>query len=141
MHQNKRIFINVVCILALSLIPACAAVGSTPTPSATIFSIPDIQENYSSFEGQLITVRGYGVIMMTVPLCPGYIGMDTRLSFIGESDNTIYAVVTTSSQGMDRSDSLREFQAYVRVFSGEIGCQNSLRTETFPFLEIIGIEE
>jgi hypothetical protein len=141
MNQIGRICLNVVCLLALILLPACIPDGfSSSTSSAVTVSIADIQANYSSYESQLVSVRGYGVIMMTVPLCPGYVGMDTRLSFVGEEDNQITTVVTASDPGAERSDSLREFQGYVSVFNGEIGCPGSLRTETFPYLEIVAIK-
>jgi hypothetical protein len=78
--------------------------------------------------------------MMTVPLCPEYTGMDTRLSFVDEANNSIYAVVTASAPGAERSENLREFQGYVRVFNGEIGCPGSLQTATFPYLEIVAIK-
>lgn len=79
--------------------------------------------------------------MLTAPLCPGYVGMDTRLSFIGEADSSMRAMVTASAQWTERSDNLRGFQGYVRLFNGEIGCPGSLQTLTFPYLEIVGVEQ
>jgi hypothetical protein len=78
--------------------------------------------------------------MMTAPLCPGYVGMDTRLSFVDESNENIVAVVTATAPGAERGDALREFQGYVRVFNGEIGCPGSLRTEIIPYFEIVAIK-
>jgi hypothetical protein len=103
-------------------------------------SVTDIQENYATYDNQLVSVKGYGVIMMTAPLCPGYTGMDTRLNFVDEADNSIYAVVMASAPGAERSENLREFQGYVRLFNGEIGCPGSLQTATFPYLEIVAIK-
>ena len=141
MKHVRLICLNAVCALALLLLPACALEeAASPTPSGVYLSVADIQENYTSYEGQLVSVRGYGVIMMTAPLCPGYAGMDTRMSFVDEANSTIPAVVTASAAGAERSDSLREFQGYVRVFSGEIGCPASLQTATFPYFEIVAIK-
>ena len=69
-----------------------------------------------------MSVRGYGVIMMTVPLCPGYTGMDKRTNFVDEANNPITADVTAQAAGAELSDNLREFQGYVRLFSGKTGC-------------------
>jgi hypothetical protein len=139
MVRSGRIFLNAICLLALYLLPACAMVGSSPTPSTTPVSIADIQKNYRSFEGQLISVRGYGFVMMTAPLCPGHVGMDTRLSFLSEADSSIYARLIAFAKDAERSDTLRDFQVYVRVFNGEIGCPGNMQTLIFPYLEIVGV--
>ena len=85
-------------------------------------------------------MRGHGAVMETLPLCPGYQGMDTRMSFIDEQNDTIYAVDATTTSGMESTDEVRVFEAYVRVFSGEIGCPGSLQVQTFPYLEIISVK-
>jgi hypothetical protein len=145
LNKTGSILLNAFYLLALVFLTACTANTASPTPTQTpttvTITVAELQENYSSYEGQLVRVRGYGVIMMSAPLCPGYVGMDTRLSFLGEGDNSIHAIVTASALGAERSENLREFQAYVRTFNGEIGCPGSLQTVTFPFLEIVGVEE
>ena len=126
---------------SLLLIPACTQINpATPTQSMPSISVVEIQENYQSYDGQLVRVRGYGVIMMTAPLCPGYVGMDTRLSFMGEAASSIYAVLTETAQGAERSESLREFQGYVRVYKGEIGCPGSVQNAAFPYFEVVSIK-
>jgi hypothetical protein len=141
MNQFQRTCLKAVCLLALVLLPACALEQvASPTPAGVFLSIADIQENYASYEGQLVSVRGYGVIMMTVPLCPGYTGMDKRTVFLGEQDQSITAVLTDSASGAERTGSLREFQGYVRVFNGEIGCPGGLQTANFPYFEIVAIK-
>ena len=87
-----------------------------------------------------MSVRGYGAIAMSLPLCPGYTGMDKRTNFVDEANNTITADVTAQAAGAELSDNLREFQGYVRLFSGEIGCQGGLQTATFPYFEIVAIK-
>jgi len=87
-----------------------------------------------------VSVRGYGFVAMSLPLCPGYTGMDKRTSFVDEANNIIPAVVTASAAGAERSDNLREFQGYVRVFSGDIGCPGGLQTVTFPYFEIVALK-
>ena len=142
MNLPQRFIFNLCCLLALILISACTLNGhsTTSTPSAVTVSIADIQGNYTSYEGQLVIVKGYGVIMMTLPLCSGYIGMDTRLDFLDEANSTITAVVKDTVPGAERSETLREFQGYVRVFNREIGCPGSLHTEIFPYFEIKAIK-
>jgi hypothetical protein len=141
MSPFQRTCLKAICLLAFLLLPACALEqAASPTPAGVLLSIADILENYTPYEGQLVSVRGYGVIMMTAPLCPGYTGMDKRMSFLGEQDQSIPAVVTASASGAERSDSLREFHGYVRLFSGEIGCPGSLQTTVFPYFEIVAIK-
>ena len=141
MNQFQRTCLKAVCLLALVLLPACALEQvASPTPTSVLLSIADIQENYASYEGQLVSVRGYGTIAMSLPLCPGYTGMDTRTVFLDEANNTITADVTAQAAGAERTGSLREFQGYVRLFSGEIGCPGGLQTATFPYFEIVAIK-
>ena len=136
-----RFLLSLCYLPALLLIPACTLnKSSDATQSGSTVSIATIQENFSTYKDQLVMVKGYGVIMMTAPLCPGYTGMDTRQSFVDDKDNSIYAVVAASASGAERSDDLREFQGYVRIFNGEIGCPGSLQTVTFPYLEIVAIK-
>jgi hypothetical protein len=138
MKARNRFFC--IIILACLLVSACAP-ALTPTPSVMMVSIADLLANYSAYAGQLLNVTGYGVVMQTAPLCPGYTGMDTRLRFIGEADSSIPAVLSPSALGMDRGESLRQFQVYVRIFSGDLGCPGSLQSATFPYLEILGVAE
>ena len=141
MNKSGRICLNTVCLLALILLPACALDRFfSSTPSSPAVSVADIQENYSSYEGQLLSVRGYGVIEAMLPLCPGYVGMDKRMVFVDEAGVNITAVLVGNIwEQAVTDDTLREFQVYVRVFSGEIGCPGSLQTLTLPYLEIVGV--
>ena len=144
MKKSIRIF---TLLLLCSLVgSACGLVNTPtptpiPTPSAPEVSVAEVQANYSAYEGQLVSVRGYGVVMMTAPLCPGYTSLDTRLNFLGEADSSIPAVLSSSAQGVDRGEALREFQVYIRLFSGEIGCPGGLQTAAFPYLEILAVEK
>jgi hypothetical protein len=141
MSQFQRACLKAVCLLALVLLPACTLDGAaSPTPAGVLLSIADIQENYGSYEGQLVSVRGYGTIAMSLPLCPGYTGMDKRTNFVDEAGENLTAVVTASAAGAERRDNLREFQGFVRLFNGEIGCPGGLQTATFPYFEIVAIK-
>ena len=133
MNQFQRTCLKAICLLALVLLPACALEqAASPTPAGVLLSIADIQENYASYEGQLVSVRGYGTIAMSLPLCPGYTGMDKRTVFLGEQDQSITAVLTDSASGAERTGSLREFQGYVRLFSGKTGCPGGAVNDDFP---------
>ena len=141
MNHPWWFILGLCCLLTLLFLPACTPNGaSTPTPTGTQLTAAQVKENYPALEGQMVSMRGYGVVMETLPLCPGYEGMDTRLMFVDEENNTIYAVVNASAPGAERSDNVREFQVYVRVFDGEIGCPGSLQIRTFPYLEIVAIK-
>jgi hypothetical protein len=137
-----RLALSLWRLLALLFIPAACTPNepSIPTPSSSMVSVVKIHQNYAAYEGQLVSIRGYGAIMMSTPLCPRYVGMDTRLSFVDETNSSIYAVVTASASGAERSDNLCEFQGYMCVYNEEIGCPGSLQTATFPYLEIVAIK-
>jgi len=142
MNHPWRLFLSLCWLLALLLLPACTPNGpSTPTPPGIQLTVAQVKGDYMAYEGLLAGMQGYGVIMMTAPLCPGYVGMDTRIFFVDAQQENIVAVLTATAEGAQRSDTLREFQAHVRVFNGQIGCPGSLGNVTFPYLEIVGIKE
>jgi hypothetical protein len=88
-------------------------------------------------------MQGYGVIMATAPLCPGYIGQDRRTMFVDADHARIIAKVgwqPPENIRMYDPDNLRVFDGYIRIFSGEIGCPGATKVETFPYFEIIGVE-
>jgi len=141
MNSNRLILLNIFCLLALFLLPACTPDGlSSPTPAEPLLTITGILQDYSAYEDQLVRVRGYGVIEAMMPLCPGHVGMDTRMAFVDEEENNITAKLAGNLWEAMKGDELRDFQGYVRVFSGEIGCPGSLRSETFPYFEIVAIK-
>lgn len=113
----------------------------TPAPDQMTVFISDIEKDPGLFEGELARVRGYGVTMATLPLCEGYIGQDKRVLFIDARNDSIVAVVQTSSLGVyHREADLRVFEGYVRVFEGRVGCPGETKTEKFPYFEIVGVE-
>jgi hypothetical protein len=141
MNHSSRLIPCICWLLTLLLLSACIlSGGSTPAPTANLLTAAQVIENYPAYEGQMVGLRGYGVIMETLPLCPGYQGLDTRLLFVDEENDSITAIVAVSTSGTERSEDLRDFQAYVRVFSGEIGCPGSLQSLTFPYLEIVAVK-
>jgi hypothetical protein len=141
MHFTQRYVLCFCWLLVFSLIPACTPNGSsTPTQTGLPVSVADIKADYTLYAGQLVSVRGFGIIVMSVPLCPGYSGMDTRMNFVDQANNTIPCVVTAPGGKAERGETVREFQGYVRVYSGEIGCPGSVQSVTFPFFEIVTIK-
>lgn len=142
-----RRFIPGFCwLLAFLLLPACVMIESSPTPSSTpsapLLTIAGILQDYTTYEDQLVRVQGHGIIEAMMPLCPGYAGMDTRMVFVDEAGENMPAVLVGDIwEQAVMNDTLREFRAYIRVFSGEIGCPDSLQTRTFPYLEIIEVGE
>jgi len=121
-------------------------VGMKPTTTTTInyypeiVSVNDIKENQNLYKDKLVRTRGYGVMVVTVILCQGYVGFDTRYSFKDSQNNTIFTFVdANSSSDISYRDYLRTFEGYVRIFDGQIGCPGEIRTETFPYFEVISV--
>jgi len=141
MNQNKCFILAVLSLLAIFLLPGCSPDGfATPTPSEPWLTVTEIQQDYPAHADELVHMRGYGVTMMTAPLCPGYTGMDTRMVFIDEEEHSIVAVLPGDMWDAVRGDELREFQGYVRVFNGDIGCPGDVHTEAFPYFEVVMVE-
>lgn len=115
--------------------------NETPTPLLT--TIADIERNPEAFRDRFIQIQGYGIITATMPLCPGYVGMDKRTRFVDATQKLIVAEVHEEALGNQRRydpENLRVFEGYVRIFSGEVGCPGAIQTETFPYFEITGIK-
>ena len=139
--KSKRLFLpHTFCLLIL--LAACAPHEiSTPTPAEPLLTITGILQNYTAYKDQLVRVQGYGIIEMMMPLCPGYVGMDTRMAFVDAEEENITARLTGDIwEEAVKKDTLRDFLGYVRIFSGEVGCPGSLQTETFPYFEIITVK-
>lgn len=114
--------------------------GCTGVPAASPVTAKQILESPARYQDQLIALRGYGLIMATLPLCKGYIGLDTRTQFVDAENNLITAVDRVGSGKAVKGDVLRTFRAYVRVFEGEIGCPGQTRRDRIVYLEIVGVE-
>jgi|GEM_PF-3910493 len=114
--------------------------GCTGTPAASPVTAKQILASAARYQDQLITLRGYGLITATLPLCKGYIGLDTRTQFVDAENNLITAVDRVGSGKAIKGDALRTFHAYVRVFDGELGCPGQTRRERIVYLEIVGVE-
>lgn len=127
------------CIVLIGLLVRPLA-GCTETPAASPVTAKQILESPARYQDQLITLRGYGLIMATLPLCKGYIGLDTRTQFVDAENNLITAVDRVGSGKAIKGDVLRTFRAYVRIFDGEIGCPGQTRRERIVYLEIVGVE-
>jgi hypothetical protein len=87
-------------------------------------------------------MQGYGVIVATVRLCPGYVGQDRRSQFVDAAGDRITAEIQWApSEGVRLydPDHLRVFEGFIRIFSGEIGCPGAIQVETFPYFEITGV--
>ncbi|MCS7220848.1 MAG: hypothetical protein RML36_13935 [Anaerolineae bacterium] len=126
---------------ALTPMPSPAAVKATPT--ASWVSIQEVEENPEAFRDKLVRMQGHGVIMATVRLCPGYVGLDRRTQFVDAAGDRITAEVQWRPSGAERMydpDRLRVFEGFIRIFSGEIGCPGAIQMETFPYFEITRVE-
>jgi hypothetical protein len=105
-----------------------------------VVSIGDIKQNPNLYKDKLVRIRGYGVMVATLPLCPDYVGFDTRYMFMDSQKNTIYTQVKNSSSNINYRDHLQTFEGYIRIFDSQIGCPGEIKIETFPYFEIISVE-
>ncbi len=127
------------CILLMGLLLWTLA-GCAGTPAAPPVTAKQILESPARYQNQLITLRGYGLIMATLPLCKGYVGLDTRTQFVDAENTLITAVDRVGSGKAIKGSTLRTFRAYVRMFDGEIGCPGQTRRERIVYLEIIDVK-
>jgi hypothetical protein len=133
-------------VLAIFVV-GCGLTRSQPGPSETLApsltTIADIERAPEAFRDQAVRIQGYGIIEATVPLCPGYVGMDRRTQFVDAAQKMIAAQLQDEAlKGQRRYDpqNLRVFEGYIRIFSGEIGCPGATQVETFPYFEITGVQ-
>ncbi len=125
------------------LTPTSSPAISEATPVASLVSVKDIGENPEAFRDKPVRMQGYGVIMATVRLCPGYLGQDRRSQFVDAAGDRIVAEVRWKPSATERMydpDTLRVFEGVIRIFSGEIGCPGAVQVETFPYFEITRVE-
>jgi hypothetical protein len=109
---------------------------STPTPALPVLTVSGILKDYAAYTDQLVIVQGYGVVQAMMPLCEGYVGMDTRTVFVDKEGKDITASLPGDLWEAMKGDALRNFVGYVRLFSGDLGCPGSVANSTFPFFEI-----
>jgi len=146
----KRIFIYFLGVAILSFFASlmgCTSTRVTPQPTDTsvtpLVSISDVEKNPGAFRDKHVRMQGYGLIMATLPLCQGYVGLDRRTRFVDAKRDLIPADVRwkpPENFRMYDPDNLRVFDGYIRIFSGEIGCPAAIAVETFPYFEIVGVE-
>jgi len=132
-----------------------ARVSSTPTTAAsaeaggatppaigsTLVTIDQIKSSPDQFRDRFVRIRGVGIAVATLPLCPGYTGFDKRVMFFENAGGgpSIYAVNKLPAGVQSHYDTVQVFEGYVRVFSGEVGCPGKVKQEAFPYLEITGV--
>ncbi|MGB9639876.1 MAG: hypothetical protein ACPL4H_03130 [Anaerolineales bacterium] len=133
-------------LIAIIFLSACAVPSQTiPTatkaePTQAVVSISQVLLQPQAYQSQTVLIEGYGLIVATIPLCKGYIGLDRRTQFVGENDSHIPAIVSWRPQSNEKlydNQKLHLFEAKVHIFQGEIGCPGSVQNTTFPYLEII----
>ena len=152
MNRNTRISLLLLCLPVLLL--ACTlerlsiststpgptpTPASTPTPAVPVLTVSEILQDYAAYQDQLVIVQGYGVVQAMMPLCDGYVGMNTRTVFVDGEGNNITARLVGDLWEAMRGDTLRDFLGYVRVFNGDLGCPGSAVSETFPYFEIVEV--
>lgn len=133
-------------LLALVLLAGCRPRQTSSTPVSTYtswVSIREIEKDPEAWRDQAVRMQGYGVIMATFPLCPGYVGLDRRAAFVDAARDHIPAVVVGDVFGQSNpysADQVRVFEGSIRIFEGEIGCPGQARVERFPYFEITGVK-
>jgi hypothetical protein len=140
----KKKIRNALVSLCLLVIPMACTLESlspaTPTPSEPVLTITGILQDYAAYEDQLVRLRGYGVVEAMMPLCPGYVGMDTRMAFVDAEGNNINAKLVGNLWEAMKTDELRDFLGVVRLFSGDLGCPGNVTNANFPYFEIVEVK-
>jgi hypothetical protein len=110
-----------------------------PTSLARV-TVADIRANLQLYLDREVTLMGYGLTVATVPLCPGYVGLDTRTQFVDAVGDRMPAVDRLPPE-VPRYDAtqLRTFTATVRSFTGEMGCPGSVQLQTVTYLEVMSV--
>lgn len=137
--------------LGAFLLTACApaALPTAPPPAAPsgmpvtpLVSVSDIEKAPAAFQDRPVLMLGHGLIMATLPLCPGYVGLDRRTQFVDAQGDKIVAEVRwqpPENARMYDPDNLRLFEGTIRRFQGEIGCPGATQQETILYVEITGM--
>lgn len=127
------------CVTLPGTAPASPAQTAAPTAPPRV-SVAEIRANPQFYADREVTILGYGLMVATYPLCPGYVGLDTRTQFVDAVGDHM-AAVDRLPKGVRRYDSsqLRAFAATVRIFSGEMGCPGAVKLQTVPYLEVTGL--
>ena len=113
------------------------------TPSATgvaLVTVEWIKSSPDQLRDKLVQIKGLGLDVATLPLCPGHVGFDKRVTFRDDSGETVFATDKLPSGVRRWYSEPKVFEGYVRLFSGEVGCPGRVKQETFPYLEITGVE-
>jgi len=127
-------------IVAVTPSPTAAP---TATSSEVLVTISDIERSPDAYRDRHVLIQGYGIMMATLPLCPGYVGLDRRSKFVDAQHHQIVAEVKwkpPQNVPMYDPDNLRLFEGHIRVFSGQIGCTGTTTVETFAYFEIVGVK-
>ena len=115
--------------------------ASTPSPAVPVLTVSEILQDYAAYTDQLVSVQGYGVAQAMMPLCDGYVGIDTRTVFVDkEGGANITASLAGNLWEAMKGDTLRDFLGYVRIFNGDLGCPGSVANSTFPYFEIVEVK-
>jgi hypothetical protein len=114
--------------------------ASTPTSALPVLTVSGILKDYATYQDQLVSVQGYGVVEAMMPLCEGYVGMDMRTVFVDKEGNSITASLAGNLWEAMKGDKIRDFLGYVRVFNGDLGCPGSVANSTFPYFEIVEVK-
>ena len=99
-------------LTACSVAPVRLTPQPTDTPATALVSIGAIERNPDAFRDKLVRMQGYGVIVATAPLCPGYVGLDRRAKFVDAERGQMTAEVKWKPAGNARMydpDNLRVF--------------------------------
>ncbi len=112
---------------------------STPTPALPVLTVSGILQDYATYQDQLVIVQGYGVVEAMMPLCDGYVGIDTRTIFVDKEGKDLTANLAGNLWEAMKGDTLRDFLGYVRIFNGDLGCPGSVANSTFPYFEIVEV--
>ncbi len=119
-------------LLAMS----CVAIGGD-----RLVTVREVLANSSAFQGQRVRLRGNGVVVAARPLCPGHVGLDTRVQFWDADGGMMAATVPSPLGDDDRKQGMQLpiYTATVRIFDGDEGCEGQVTRQRIAYLEVTGV--
>ena len=135
----KPLYLSSFLLLLLATLVAC----SLPQPSVPTVTVAEINADPSASQDQQVIIRGYGIIEAMMPLCPGYVGIDTRRVLVDENHDMLPARLSTNDlfESALQSGTLRPFTGMLHLYTGDQGCPGGIVPVLQPWFDIQAVSD